>query len=142
MKVYNQDKSQILDNYDLDNGYLVKDKIVTVHHDEQLEVKEVSHIEIIKEYENGGKDGQVVIDVPYQPYRQAYDEYEDILVYIEYSEEEKAQRRIDQLKELLKDNDYKTLKYIEGQLSAEEFARSNKQRELWRQEINRLEKLL
>lgn len=47
--------------------------------------------------------------------------------------------RIEELKALLAGTDYKTLKYVEGRLSAEEFELSNAQREAWRAEINLLE---
>ena len=45
------------------------------------------------------------------------------------------------LKLKLKNTDYKTLKYTEGKLTAEEFEASNAQRQAWRDEINRLENL-
>ena len=47
--------------------------------------------------------------------------------------------RIEELKGLLLSTDYKTLKYIEGQLSDEEFAECSLQRAAWRAEINYLE---
>lgn len=139
MKVYNQDKTKILDDYDLSKGYLVSDRIVVAHYEAQQEVKEVSHIEIVAEYPNGGKDIEVVVDVPYQPYRKAYDEYEDIKVYIPFSVEQLKTIRINELKQLLEDSDYKVLKYAEGELSEEEFLQAREQRRAWRAEINRLE---
>lgn len=50
-----------------------------------------------------------------------------------------AADRIEELKALLAETDYKTLKYVEGRLSLEEFELSNAQREAWRAEINLLE---
>ena len=47
--------------------------------------------------------------------------------------------RIEELKERLFATDYKTLKYVEGELSAEGFAASCTERAAWRAEINELE---
>ena len=46
---------------------------------------------------------------------------------------------IDELKRRLAETDYKTLKYVEGELSEEEFLIEKSVRALWRAEINRLE---
>ena len=61
------------------------------HHEAQEEIQQQSHYEIEKEYPNGGKDLKEVIDVEYQPAKEAWDEYEDVLVYIPYTEEELAE---------------------------------------------------
>lgn len=50
--------------------------------------------------------------------------------------------RISELKELLSASDYKTLKFAEGELSAEEYEPIKQQRRAWREEINLLEKQL
>ena len=47
--------------------------------------------------------------------------------------------RLEELKELLRESDYKTLKYAEGALSEEEFETSRRERAAWRAEINRIE---
>lgn len=93
MRVFNEDKTQELFEYDLSKGYLKEEKLFVAHHEEVKEVKQKSHYEVIKEYENGGKDVAEIIDVPYRPYQKAYDEYEDIYVYIHFTEKE--QREID-----------------------------------------------
>ena len=49
------------------------------------------------------------------------------------------QSRISYLKMLLRDSDYQAIKYMEGQLSAEEYEPIKQQRIKWRQEINELE---
>ena len=46
---------------------------------------------------------------------------------------------IDELKQKLADTDYKTLKYVEGALSDEEFLAACAERALWRSSINELE---
>lgn len=55
-KIYNEAKTEQLDNYDCTKGYLVDDKIFKEHHPARKEVLEQSHIEVIAEYPNGGKD--------------------------------------------------------------------------------------
>lgn len=92
MKVYNQDKTQILENYDLDKGRLVADKKFVAHHNA---VSERGHWETLKTYSNGGKDVKWVIDVAGQD---AYDEYEDIQVYIPYTEKEILSREHNEIK--------------------------------------------
>lgn len=57
--------------------------------------------------------------------------YGDIPIYIQ----------IDVLKNNLRKTDYQTIKFAEGQLTEEEFAPIRTQRQLWRDEINRLESL-
>lgn len=59
------------------------------------------------------------------------------------SEEEVAEQqrkaRIEELKMLLQDSDYKAIKYAEGWLTGDEYAFTKAQRQEWRDEINRLE---
>ena len=51
----------------------------------------------------------------------------------------KIQGEINALKQLLTNSDYKAIKFAEGELSAEEFAPTLKQRKAWRERINELE---
>lgn len=51
-----------------------------------------------------------------------------------------ANKRIEELKTLLKDTDYQAIKYAEGELTATEFAPMKQQRKAWREEIRELEK--
>ena len=53
----------------------------------------------------------------------------------------KLDNRISLLKTSLASTDYKTIKYIEGKLTEEEFEANNAKRQAWRDEINRLENL-
>lgn len=96
-RVFNQDKTIELTNeqIDYDYGQLVEDRLFIAHHEAIAEVQEQSHVEVIAEYDNGGQDIVTVIDVPYVKACDAYDEYEDILVYIAHSGEEliKAKER-------------------------------------------------
>ena len=47
--------------------------------------------------------------------------------------------RIKELKQLLASQDYKTIKYMQGELTEEEFAEVKAQCKSWRDEINKLE---
>ncbi len=55
------------------------------------------------------------------------------------SETEKTQREIEKLKRKLRETDYQAIKYAEGYLTAEEYAETKAQRQVWRDEINALE---
>ena len=141
MKVYNQEKTLILNEYDLNKGYLVDDYIDIP---EVKGIEEQGHYETIKEYKNGGKDIEWVVDVEgieYQPARR-----EEIQVYIPYTAKEldrfRIERQIEELKQNLSSTDYKAIKYAEGELSANEYAPIKSQRRQWRAEINKLEKTL
>lgn len=81
-----------LDSPDLSIGYLVEDKILIAHHEAADAVQEQWHYETIREYENGGKDVEKIVDVPGVAAKDAWDEYETILRYTPYTEEELAQR--------------------------------------------------
>lgn len=56
-------------------------------------------------------------------------------------QKENAQTRIAELKQLLKDTDYKALKYAEGVISAIDYLPTQRERQAWRDEINDLENL-
>lgn len=71
-------------------GYTTPDKLFIAHHEAKEEVGEQGHYITLKEYPNGGKDVQWVVDVPGVLAQEAWDEYEDIMVWHEYSEEELA----------------------------------------------------
>lgn len=60
----------------------------------------------------------------------------------EYEENERAKKRISELKDLLASTDYKALQFAEGELSAEKFEPIKQQRKKWREEINKWELLI
>lgn len=91
MRILDKDNKEIKESaVDNEKGYLVQETIIVAHHEAAGEVQEVFHYETIAEYPNGGKDVKRVIDVPYQPAREAYDEKENILRYTLYTAEELA----------------------------------------------------
>ena len=100
MKIFNQDKTQELtqSEVDLTRGYLTADKLFIQHHEAVEAVEEASHYETVKEYPNGGKDVKKVIDTPAVEAREAYDEYEDIQIFVPYSDEEIEERKKAQLR--------------------------------------------
>lgn len=86
MEIYNQNMERI-ENPDLSLGYL-KPSTRTEHHEAVEGVQERWHYEVIKEYPNGGKEVQKVIDVPGVPAQPAWDEEIPIQIYIPYTQEE------------------------------------------------------
>lgn len=65
---------------------------------------------------------------------------EEYAAYIEQMKARKeAVKRIDELKILLSESDYKALKYAEGIISESEYAVIKTQRQEWRNEINQLQ---
>lgn len=145
MRVFNVNKEIELNEYNLEKGYLKPD-VLEVNVPEQTAVEEVSHYEVIREYPNGGKDVEKVIDVEGKPYVPAHVEREDIQVYILYTDAElakiEAEREIAELKGKLRETDYKAIKYAEGMLPLDEYAEIRELRQSWRDKINYLEAIV
>lgn len=114
MKVYNGNKTEILEAYDLELGYLKYDKIFKEHHEAVPEVPAITveakvaeitanggkveeiggkQYKVIEEFPNGGKTVEEIKETPSIPAKDAYDEYEDIQVYTPYTAEELAERK-------------------------------------------------
>lgn len=114
MKVYNENKTEILETYDLELGYLKYDKILKESHEAVPEVPAITveakvaeitanggkveeiggkQYKVIEEFPNGGKTVEEIKETPAIPAKDAYDEYEDIEVYIPYTAEELAKRK-------------------------------------------------
>ena len=155
MKIYNREKTQVLENPDLEKGYLQPDQIIAKTIPATEEVQEEFHFITIKEYENGGKDVEKVIDVPYQPAKSETYEYEDIQVYIPYTEKELYEITINKLTNQLQATDYIANKLAEA--NAEYIVTEDKtklielrtkyekeltDRETWRKEIDSLQEKL
>lgn len=109
MKVYNENKTKVLETYDLELGYLKADKLLKEHHEAVQEVPAITvqakvaiitanggkveeigekHYEVVAEFPNGGKTVREIVETPAIPGKEAYDEYEDIQVYVLYTAEE------------------------------------------------------
>jgi hypothetical protein len=80
-----------------------------------------------------------VVDVPYVAPQEAYDEYEDIQVYVPFTDKELAEREIETLMRNLADTDYQAIKYAEGVMTENEYAPIKSQRQDWRYRINYLQ---
>ena len=106
MNIYNATKTKVLDNPDLKQGWLKRDRIITKTIPAVEEIQEQSHYEVVKEYfdaegNSRGKRVKRVVDVEYQPAKPETYEYEDILVYTLYTEEELVELEIHELEERL-----------------------------------------
>lgn len=124
---------------DCKKGRLVEDRLLITRHKAVEAVAEKGHWETVKEYPNGGKEVEWVVDVPAVEARDAWDEYEDIMRYIPFDEQTLKKARIAELKQLLSDTDYVVLKIVEGATTLDKVADTIAQRSAWRAEINKLE---
>ena len=142
MKILDSNNNVILEEeYDLMMGELVDEKLFIAHHPAQEFVKEEGHYETIREFANGGKTVQWVVDVPGQEEVAAWDEYEDIKRLVPWSDAKKALFEIDILKDKLQSTDYNILKIVEGAARIEDMTEVIAQRAEWRQRINELQVL-
>lgn len=96
MRIFNQEKTRELNpnSIDFSKGYLVNDKLFIQHHNPVYAVEEQGHYQIVKEYPNGGQDVKWIVDIPAVEAQDAYDEYEDVQVYVPYT--------VEQLKDILR----------------------------------------
>ena len=86
MRILDINDNEIL-NPDYSIGYVIND-VFTIHHEAIAPVVEEGHYEVIAEYPNGGKDVEWVVTKPGCKAQEAWDEYEKILRYIQYTQEE------------------------------------------------------
>lgn len=154
MKIYNKDKNAIIENPDLEKGYLLFDQIVSKTIPAVEAVEEQFHY-VYKEYPNGGKDRIKVVDIPAVEAKPETYEYDDIQVYIPYTEKEYAEVTISKLIEKLGNTDYianklaeAVSKYITTGDNTEvvglrtKYAKELADRESWRKYIDELQKQL
>lgn len=93
MRILDENDQEVTDP-DLTLGHLEPDQLFVQHHDaipEKMPVKEIDYDNPIWTGPNGGKLVETKIVSEYQPPVDAWDEYEDILRYILYTEEELAE---------------------------------------------------
>lgn len=100
MRVFNESKTQELYYYDIESGWLRNDVLVKVHHNATQKQDGVGHYEY-KEYPNGGVDREWIWDLEPIEAKEAWDETEDILVYVPYTAEELKNKRVGAIKERL-----------------------------------------
>lgn len=140
-RVFNESKTTELTTYDLTRGYLKADKLFIDHHEAQDYEEEQFHYEPIGEPTYAGGSFIKVVDEPAKEAREAYDEYEDIQVYVPYTAKELAARETAELKMKLSATDYQAIKFAEGEMSASEYAPIKAERAAWRVRINELEEV-
>lgn len=140
MRIFDETKTHELSFEAIDNekGYLKADRKLVMHH-EAVEAKEAVYSDRIEKLPNGSEQTWKDLITPAVEAKEAWDEFEDILVYIPYTRAELAKRRIAELKGMLFETDYLAIKYVEGAMTAEEYASVKEQRQSWRNEINVLE---
>lgn len=118
MRIFDVNNIEI-ESPDLDKGYLKEDSLFVTHHEAVEAVEEEGHWEVIAEYpETGGQDVEWIVDVPAVVAKEAWDEYEDIYRYIEYTEEELAEIEAEKNKPTIEDR----VTAIESQIQAMEEA--------------------
>lgn len=121
MKIYSEDKTKELKESDIDynKGYLKNDVLETII-PAVKEVKEEGHYETIKEYSNGGKDVEWVVDVPGAAAQDEQKVEENIYVYVLYTEEElkeiESKKLVSEAQQYLQNTDYIANKIIEYQV--------------------------
>ena len=144
MKIYNQEKTQIIENVDLKKGYLRNDRLlIAIEELEEFHYQEIKH-------ENGGISKIKIVDKPYIP-----EQYEDIQVYILYTQEELVNNKLNELTQNLVKTDYIANKLAEAVskyistgdntdvlLLREKYALELINREQWRKEIDKLQQEL
>ena len=120
MRIFNKDKTQEVFDFDEELYYLRPDKLFIKHHEAIEEVKQISHLEIVRKNEQtGGVEYKEIVDVPYSPAQDAYDEYEDIQVIIPYTKEQiivskiRDRYTIDQELAILRQRDTKPEEFAE-----------------------------
>lgn len=89
MEIYNSNM-ELIQNPDLTKGRL-EQAIREVYHSAVEAVEAVWHYETVKEYPNGGKDVERVIDVPGVEAVPAWTEEVPYMLYVEYTPEELEQ---------------------------------------------------
>lgn len=142
MRIFNENKTQELtEEPDYGKGYLKHDKLFVAHHDATEAIAAVYEDRIVEE-ENGGISVYKDLVTPAVEAKDAWDEYEEICVYVLYTEEELAAREIAALKAKLSSTDYQAIKFAEGEMTAEEYAETKGKRATWRKKINKLEEVL
>lgn len=122
MNVYDVNGKELDEStIDLRKGYLKNDTRIIAHH-EAVEAKdEVWHYDFIEFLNSGGTELVYVIDEPAYTAAGAYDETEEILTYVLYTEEELAKRKYEKMKLYLKRTDYVVIKIAEGVSTVEDY---------------------
>lgn len=140
MRILDSNNNDIsMENADVTKGVFIEERLFIAHHDAVEAKAEEGHREVVREYPNGGKDIEWIVDVPATEAKEAYDEYETILRYIPFTEKDLDQQEILKLKRKLTETDYCIIKIAEGSATLDEYSEIISERKKWRQAINDLE---
>lgn len=100
MRVFNENKTKELFHYDLELGFLKTDRIVSKTHPEIPATEGVGHYKNTY-FPNGGIEREWVWDIEPQNAVESLDEYEEVQVYVPYTEEQLKEKRVLEIKERL-----------------------------------------
>lgn len=90
MRILDENGNEI-SSYDEKAGYVTQETLVVKHHDAVKGKPGKYHVEVVKEYPNGGKDVKTVWDEEPVEAKPAYDETEEIQRYHPYTDDELKQ---------------------------------------------------
>lgn len=91
MRIFDQNGNELIpESIDYEKGHLEQEKLFVRNHEAIEAVEEVFHYEYTT-FPNGGREREKIIDVDAVEAVDAWDEYEKILRYIPYTEEELAE---------------------------------------------------
>lgn len=114
-KVYDEEWNEIEEkSVDLEKGHLIHRKHLIAHHPAIEASEAITHKDYIEFIVSGGIEIIDVIDKEAIERKDAYDEYEDCLQYISYTERELAEIEYKKLLQYLSDTDYVVFKVVEG----------------------------
>lgn len=119
MRVLNEAKTQELHDFDLTAGKLIEDKVLLKHHDavaavagktaeQQAQELEATGRQVVRKngevfsvekvYENGGRVLNEIKDIEPVEAKKAWDEYEDVYVFVPFTAEELKQNQINNIR--------------------------------------------
>jgi hypothetical protein len=100
MRVFDESKTREIHYYDTELGTLRPDKLLKKHHEAVSAISEV--VDFVEErHPNGGVSRIPRVIVPAVPSKPAWDEYEDILVYVPFTQKELDEKRAGEIKDRL-----------------------------------------
>ncbi len=144
MKIFDETKTYEIapEQVDYEKGYLKLDKKFVVHH-EAVEAKEAVYDTVTEQLENGSSQTFHPLITPAIKAQDAYDEYEDIQVYVPYTEmklkEIAFNARIDELRRILQELDYDINACEDGVIKAKTLEEYRAERVAVRNELRALQ---
>jgi hypothetical protein len=100
MRIFDETKTRELTEYDSSKGHLKLDKLFIKSHPYIPASSGIGHYDY-KHYPNGGVERKWVWDYEPTEEQEAWDEYEEIQVYVYYTAEELQNKRISEIKSRL-----------------------------------------